>query len=466
MGAVWLAEHESLGRTVAIKSLHANLMGSAELRDRFKNEAQALARLQHPNIVSLYDYVERPEGAYLILEYVEGMPLDDLIRTRTGPIPAARAVPLFAQVLHGFAYAHSQGIVHRDVKPANVMVADGDVAKILDFGIAKLVGSANPQLTRTGTKMGTVLYMSPEQVLGKPVDARSDIYSLGLVLFEMLTGRPPYDPNSTEYAVLTQIVNEPLPDASTLYPGIPPDLVAIIAKATEKDPAKRFQTCEAFLGALGVTASPLIKTNPPVAKMAVPQVGAAATAAPPAASSASKASAEQTHIAPQPIPLAPEDPSVARPKSKSKAGLWVVMLLVLVGLGVGAKLLLFNGNNIENQDSKVREWVAEFYSDLNNRDPQFFRKHYTDPVEVWFNARNISLSRVEQDGLRWFDRYAESSTVDWGTLRLTHNADGTHTAEFKLDYTRTDRLAGGPPTRNRVGVTIKFNDSGRVFYIK
>jgi serine/threonine protein kinase len=164
MGAVWLAEHTHLSRKVAIKSLHAHLVRNEQLRLRFKNEAALLVQLQHPGIVNLIDYYEDSEGLYLILEYVDGTPLDDYIRNVSGPIPFEKASAWMLQILSAFSFAHGKNIVHRDIKPSNILITNEGQIKILDFGIAKLLNDSNAKLTRTGTQMGTVYYMSPEQV--------------------------------------------------------------------------------------------------------------------------------------------------------------------------------------------------------------------------------------------------------------------------------------------------------------
>ena len=246
MGNVYLAEHTQLGRKVAIKSLHQQLVKNDGLRMRFKNEAATMAHLQHPKIVALYDYVEEEDGLFLVMEYVEGLPLDEYIREKSGPIPSETAVPMMIQILEAFSYAHNKGIVHRDIKPSNILITDNGEIKILDFGIAKMMSEAGNKLTKTGTQMGTVFYMSPEQVQGKEVDLRSDIYSLGVTFYQMLTGISPYDGLTTEYEVYSKIVTEPLPTASYIYPGVPDYLDKVILKATAKNKEDRFQTCEEF----------------------------------------------------------------------------------------------------------------------------------------------------------------------------------------------------------------------------
>jgi len=247
MGNVYLAEHTQLGRRVAIKSLHQQLVKNEGLRIRFKNEASTMAHLQHSKIVALYDYVEEPDGLYLIMEYVDGLPLDEYIRSKSGPIPFEKAIPMMRQILDAFYYAHSKGIVHRDIKPSNILIDKNGEIKILDFGIAKMLNDGSGhKLTKTGTQMGTVYYMSPEQVQGKDIDIRSDIYSLGVTFFQMLTGSCPYDGLTTEFEVYSKIVSEPLPLASKLYPGVPEFLDQVILKSTQKNRDERFKDCEDF----------------------------------------------------------------------------------------------------------------------------------------------------------------------------------------------------------------------------
>jgi serine/threonine protein kinase len=249
MGTVYLAEHTLIKRKVAIKSLKQDLIKNEQLKERFKKEATALAQLEHPNIVRLNEYIEQQDGIFLIMEYVEGLPLDEHINKVSGPINEEELIPMFCELLDAFEYAHNNKIIHRDIKPSNIIVNKDGYVKVLDFGIAKIMDETN-SMTKTGTQMGSIFYMSPEQVKGQKVNNLSDIYSLGVTLFQMGTGKAPYDPTSNEYEVFQKIDKEPLPNASTIYPGISEKINDIIQKATSKNVTDRFQSCKEFKDAL------------------------------------------------------------------------------------------------------------------------------------------------------------------------------------------------------------------------
>ena len=250
MGTVYLAAHTSIDRTVAIKELRPEFARDSAIRERFRNEAALMANLSHPNIVSLHDYVETQQGVYLIMEYVDGTPLDYYIEHVSGPIPEPKAIEMFLQILSAFAYAHQRNIIHRDIKPSNIMVGKNGEIKVLDFGIAKNIKNPNQKLTQAGVKMGTIFYMSPEQILMHDQDGRSDIYSLGLTLFEMLTGRNPYQGENSEYEISHKIVQEEIPRAREFYPNISNQIQVIIDKATAKKPEDRYQNVGEFIKAL------------------------------------------------------------------------------------------------------------------------------------------------------------------------------------------------------------------------
>lgn len=254
MGTVYLGSHITLERKVAIKALLPEFAANQQIRERFINEAKTLSKLNHQNIVTLYDFADIDNKLLLIMEYIEGTPLDTVIEKVTGAIPEPRCAKIFEQVLAGFSYAHRKGIVHRDIKPSNIILQPDDTPKILDFGIAKIV-EGDMKLTRTGTRMGSVVYMSPEQVMGRDVDYRSDIYSLGITLFEMLSGRLPYDTTTeSEFDIQNKIVRETLKSVCSLNSDVSEHVENVIYKATAKEPTQRFQSCDEFSVALGDVA--------------------------------------------------------------------------------------------------------------------------------------------------------------------------------------------------------------------
>ncbi len=269
MGSVYLAEHTQVDRKVAVKVLLPQYLKNPEIKQRFKNEASLLAKLQHPNIVSLFDFSEEESGLYLIMEYVEGIPLDEYIATVSGAVPSERAIPIMKKILDAFSYAHKMGIVHRDIKPSNIIIGKNDEIKILDFGIARILGKEGHDLTKTGSQMGTVFFMSPEQVQGKELDLRSDIYSLGVTFYQLLTGLNPYQSLTTEYEIYDKIVKEPLPNPQEVYPGVPDFLCTILYRSMEKEPVNRFSNCSDFQTAI---EKELILPSPPENKPKKPKL--------------------------------------------------------------------------------------------------------------------------------------------------------------------------------------------------
>lgn len=262
MSIVYLGIHKTLKRKAAIKMLDPTLAKMPQHKKRFKNEARLLSGLNHPNIVTVYDFVENDDGVFLITEYVKGQTLDEYIDLVTGPMPETKATKLMLQMLDAVSHLHSKNIIHRDLKPSNFIVTQNNEVKLIDFGIAKSLEKNSPLLTKTGSKIGTTMFMSPEQIKGRILDRRSDIYSLGAVFFQMVTGLYPYDQDLSEYEITSRIVNEAFPNPQNYYVGVSDKVRNIIGTATEKKPLDRFQSCEEFsIALLQSKGQKIIKTS-------------------------------------------------------------------------------------------------------------------------------------------------------------------------------------------------------------
>ncbi|WP_431959023.1 protein kinase domain-containing protein [Actinacidiphila sp. bgisy160] len=252
MAAVHLAHDTVLDRPVAVKTLHTDLGREQSFRERFRREAQAVAKLNHTNIVSVFDSGEDTvDGSlvpYIVMEYVEGKPLREVLDedvARFGAMPTEKALKITGDVLAALSESHSMGLVHRDIKPGNVMLTKRGVVKVMDFGIARAMQSGVSSMTQTGMVVGTPQYLSPEQALGRGVDERSDLYSVGCLLFELLTGRLPFDGDSP-LAIAYQHVQELPPAPSALNRAVQPGVDALVARALRKNPAERFPTADAM----------------------------------------------------------------------------------------------------------------------------------------------------------------------------------------------------------------------------
>ena len=241
MAEVYRAHDRLLDRPVALKVLFPELSVDRSFVERFRREAQAAANLSHPNIVPVFDWGEDTGTYFIVMEFIDGRPLSAILKT-SGPLTADRTADIGAHVAAALGYAHKHGVIHRDVKPGNVLITDEGQVKVTDFGIARAINTEE-SLTQTGAVMGTATYFSPEQAEGMGVDARSDIYSLGVVLYEMATGRPPFL-GDTPVAVASKHVRDHPPAPRELNPSIPPTFEAIILKAMAKNPEHRYATAE------------------------------------------------------------------------------------------------------------------------------------------------------------------------------------------------------------------------------
>lgn len=251
MGIVYRALDVKLNREVAFKVLPPRLVSDTERKRRFVQEAQAAAAMNHPNICTIHEIGERDGQDYIAFELIEGERLDEL--AKGGDLPQARLIEWAFALAEGLAYAHGKGIVHRDLKPSNVMVSNLGIPKILDFGLALSLrpdvveseGETRPRLTGAGVLLGTMGFMSPEQALGEPVDARSDVFSFGVLLYEMATGRPAFS-GSTAAQILNAIVNQEPEPIERFRPDLPPRFARLVAKALRKHPDERYQRMEKF----------------------------------------------------------------------------------------------------------------------------------------------------------------------------------------------------------------------------
>lgn len=257
MGVVYKALDLKLERFVALKILNAQTSQSAQFIERFKREARNQAKLNHPNIIPVYGFIDEQGYLGIAMEYVDGETLEQII-DRKGSLELGETLDILQQILRGVGYAHQKGFIHRDIKPSNVMMDSEGVAKIMDFGISKSIYEKG--ITKTGTKIGTLLYMSPEQINAEEPTRQSDIYSIGITFYEMLSGITPYE-SGTEYEIMQGHLKKAAPKLAGTIPGLPPMIDKIIGKALEKDQAKRFGSCDDFLNEIGFALN-IIRQGP------------------------------------------------------------------------------------------------------------------------------------------------------------------------------------------------------------
>ncbi len=346
MAEVFRAYHANLDRYVAIKVLHAFLAEDHEFRGRFEKEARNIAKLKHPHIVQVYDfdYAPEPDSYYMVMELIEGDTLKDRLYSlaeqgkRQSLKETLRVVREAASAL---AYAHSMGMIHRDVKPANLMLDEQDRVVLTDFGIAKMLDSK--QLTVSGGMIGTPAYMSPEQGLGEPGDERSDIYSLGVILYQLLVGTLPYDAE-TALGVILMHVNDPVPDVQILVPDIPPSVKQLVERAMSKDPEQRYQTAQQLiddietLEASGDSDKPIPTDTSLLRKQAIREIDLGQL---------EKAATGNT-------PLREQMQQQLPPESEERRANWRIPVLLLAAAVVIVGSLLFIG------PANVRSWVSAF----------------------------------------------------------------------------------------------------------
>jgi len=341
MATVWRAIDDETGVAVAVKLMHPRVQDDPDLLARFRREADVVARLDHPCIVRLLDRGSVEDAQpFIVFELVEGVSLKALIRQR-GPLAPAEAASIASQVARGLELAHRSGIVHRDIKSHNLLVTDSGVAKLTDFGIARLLDGMQDGLTRTGTVLGTSDYLAPEQARGLGVDGRTDVYALGVVLYEALTGELPF-PADSPMAVALRQVRDPMPDPRDVRPDVPPYLAAIVLRACEKDPDARFPSALDMADAL----------------MDVPTGGTAALPVIPAEVAAADADTGRLHvavpdtdvtgvIAASPVP--PDGTSAPRSVARAPRRRWPLAIGAVLVLGaLGAVGFVISGRGTDS----------------------------------------------------------------------------------------------------------------------
>ncbi|MFD1662765.1 protein kinase [Streptomyces caeni] len=327
MASVHLAYDTVLDRQVAIKTLHTELGREQAFRERFRREAQSVAKLTHTNIVSVFDTgedeIDGTTTPYIVMEYIEGKPLGSVLDAdirQYGAMPADKALKVTADVLAALEISHEMGLVHRDIKPGNVMVTKRNVVKVMDFGIARAMQSGVTSMTQTGMVVGTPQYLSPEQALGRGVDARSDLYSVGIMLFQLVTGRLPFEADSPLAIAYAHVQEEPVAPSS-VNRSLPPAVDALVARALKKNPNERFPSAEAMRDECLRVAASFTAATPSIVPGAQTSSGAGVSSAvfPPVDQSASAPPGPvQTPYQPgpygNPTPVPPQSPAYGYPQ--------------------------------------------------------------------------------------------------------------------------------------------------------
>jgi beta-lactam-binding protein with PASTA domain/predicted Ser/Thr protein kinase len=347
MADVFLSRDQLLDRPVALKVLFPELSVDPSFVERFRREAQNAARLSHPNIVSVYDWGEDDNAYFIVMEYVSGRTLSTMLRD-DGPLPVNRAALIGAEVASALSFAHKNGVVHRDVKPGNVLIDDRGLVKVTDFGIAR-ARNTTENLTQTGAVMGTATYFSPEQAQGFSVDQRSDVYSLGVVLYEIVAGKPPFHGDNPVTIAYKHVREDPQP-LQAVAAGAPAGYAAIVAKALAKAPSDRYASAEDLRSDLT-----RFSNNQPVHALQSPP---AAYAAPRAAA----AYADATRAVP--TVRAASNPTPA-PRRKSAWGPFLVLISLLAAIAIGVVIFLNWDGTSENSPVTIPSLVGKSKTDAH-----------------------------------------------------------------------------------------------------
>jgi serine/threonine protein kinase len=381
MGEVYRGVHAKLGRVAAIKVLTSAARRDPGFVERFFNEARIQSQLQHSNIAALYDFCEVQGQPCIIMEYVDGDTLCDRVRP-FGPLPTAEALRIFSAVTDAIAYTHAHGVIHRDIKSNNVKIGTSGQVKLLDFGIAK--GGASPMLTQTGSVVGTLEYLSPEQLSTGHADERSDIWALGVLLYEMMTGHVPFEAQ-TIGALCAKIGNAVYPPLKELNPAAPSDVAAIISRCLKKNPAERYQSAASLLDDARRAADALYGPKPPPRRKAM-----------------------RAQDAPGDLYAPPTDSSAGSPtlgRGWLMAGGVVAVLFCLLVLGGAGLWYALSGPAVENVN-------ASALTGKINKAGKTVKVEMSDgPAEIWQGDKLIGVGHAD----------VTADVGDWVELRLKRN---------------------------------------------
>jgi serine/threonine-protein kinase len=448
MATVWVSEDTLLARRVAVKTLHPELAADPAVRARFRNEAIAAAGLAHPGIVTTYDTGEDDGVAYIVMELVEGPNLRRMLDEH-GPLPVNDALRIARGVANALEEAHRNGIVHRDVKPANVLVPLDGPVKVTDFGIAKATGPGSGDLTSTGTIVGTARYLAPEQVRGEPADGRADVYALGLLIQEMLTGELPFQGDTEMATALARLSRPPAP----LPASTPPAVAAIVARCLALEPDDRWQSAHELAAAIDVAArgGEIAAPTPPAGPPRQPT--AAHTAAPPPSSA--------------PVQRRQTRP----PRRRARVWPWAILGGVLLGAGAGGGYLLVedldkkNGSgNGGNSEAAVQLVAAQDF------DPEGDGTEHPEVVDLVIDGLAATSWRTEsyssqdlggaKSGVGIYVELAEPTDISF--VEVDTQSSGWNAQIYIADAPTTELSGWGAPVADRqdLGTTESFEVDG------
>jgi serine/threonine protein kinase len=361
MADVFLAEDQQLGRKVALKLLHRRFAEDPGFVERFRREAQAAAGLQHPNVVSVYDRGSYDDTYYIAMEYLPGRTLKQLVRDEA-PLDPVRAIDITIQILKAARFAHRRGVIHRDLKPHNVIIDESDHAKVTDFGIARAGAS---DMTETGSIMGTAQYLSPEQAQGLTVSESSDLYSIAVVLYELLTGRVPFDAEAAVTIALKHVSEAP-PPISEINPSVPPELEQVVMWALNKNPADRPRDADEFVAALEQARASILAGSSGQRTASIAALSAAsAGSAPLRATDYLPPRSEPGPVTGPDVPP-PDEPEEDPDDRRRNPWPWVALLVVLLLAGGGVAAYLLTRPNQTNVPNVVLEGLSTAQTNIQN----------------------------------------------------------------------------------------------------